>query len=66
MNTKTTASLIHRIASFETQYLNQELRSLDLILIRPEPLTLLPVIPTVCSVISHTFLTGRKPASLTY
>lgn len=30
MNTKTTASLIHRIASFETQYLNQELRSLDL------------------------------------
>ena len=30
MNTKTTASLIHRIASFETQYLNQQLRSLDL------------------------------------
>ncbi|GAW99888.1 MarR family winged helix-turn-helix transcriptional regulator [Secundilactobacillus mixtipabuli] len=30
MNSKTTASLIHRIASFETQYLNQRLRSIDL------------------------------------
>lgn len=30
MNSKTTASLIHRIASFETQYLNQQLRSIDL------------------------------------
>ncbi|MTV83172.1 MarR family winged helix-turn-helix transcriptional regulator [Secundilactobacillus folii] len=30
MNSKNTASLVHRIASFETQYLNKKLRSLDL------------------------------------
>lgn len=30
MNSKNTASLVHRIASFETQYLNQQLRPLDL------------------------------------